>query len=135
MEAGPALPPTPPPEQPRGPDASLPAGYPFRPEWEWTPAQVAEALAQGAVSLVDCRRPGEVATARIEGAKWIPMDETPERLAEFRALAQPVVVHCHHGVRSLRVAAFLREHGIPACSMAAGIAQWSAAVDPAVPRY
>lgn len=117
------------------PDASLPAGYPFRPEWEWTPAQVATALETGAVSLVDCRRPNELAVARIGASVWIPMDETPDRLAEFRALPQPVVIHCHHGVRSLRVAAFLREQGIPACSMAAGIDQWSLAVDPRVARY
>lgn len=120
---------------PHEPDASLPAGYPFRPEWEWTPAQVAQALKAGAVSLVDCRRPSELAVARIDGALWIPMDETPARVEEFRALAQPVVVHCHHGVRSLRVAAFLREQGIPACSMAAGIDQWSLAVDAKVARY
>lgn len=119
----------------RAPDASLPAGYPFRPQWEWTPAQVAAALKEARVSLVDCRRPPEVATAKIEGATWIPMDETPARLEEFRALPQPVVIHCHHGVRSLRVAAFLRENGIHADSMAAGIDQWSLAVDGRVARY
>lgn len=119
----------------RDADASLPAGYPFRPGWEWTPAQVAAALKAGEISLVDCRRSAELAVARIAGAVWIPMEETPARLAEFRALPRPVVVHCHHGVRSLRVAAFLRENGIPADSMAAGIDQWSCAVDPQVARY
>jgi rhodanese-related sulfurtransferase len=119
----------------RAPDASLPAGYPFRPEWEWTPAEVAAALAEKRVTLVDCRRPPELAAAKIAGALWIPMDETPARLEEFRALPQPLVIHCHHGVRSLRVAAFLRENGIPADSLAAGIDQWSLAVDPGVPRY
>ena len=126
---------TPPPAGVRAPDASLPAGYPFLPEWEWTPAQVAAALAEKRVTLVDCRRAPELAAAQIEGARWIPMDETPARLAEFRALPQPLVIHCHHGVRSLRVAAFLRENGVPADSLAAGIDQWSLAVDPGVPRY
>lgn len=120
---------------PRDADASLPAGYPFRPGWEWTPAQVAAALKTGGISLVDCRRPPELALAKIEGATWIPMEETPARLAEFRALKQPVVIHCHHGVRSLRVAQFLRENGIAADSMAAGIDQWSLAVDAGVARY
>ncbi len=119
----------------RAPDASLPAGYPFRPEWEWTPAQVAVALKAGRISLVDCRRPPELAEAKIAGATWIPMDETPDRLEEFRALPQPIVIHCHHGVRSLRVAAFLRENGIAADSMAAGIDRWSLAVDGGVGRY
>ena len=117
------------------PDSSVPETYPFRPEWEWTPAQVALALKQKEVSLVDCRRLPELAVAKIEGASWIPMDETEARLADFRALAQPVVIHCHHGVRSLRVAAFLRENGIQAWSMAGGIDQWSLAVDAQVARY
>ena len=117
------------------PDSSVPESYPFRPEWEWTPAQVALGLAQNELSLVDCRRPPELAVAKIAGASWIPMDETPARLDEFKALAQPIVIHCHHGVRSLRVAAFLRENGIPAWSMAGGIDQWSLAVDAQVARY
>jgi rhodanese-related sulfurtransferase len=59
------------------------------------------------------------------------------RLAELEAWRdKPIVVHCHHGVRSLRVAKFLREKGFAhAQSMKGGIDAWSVEVDPAVPRY
>ena len=48
----------------------------------------------------------------------------------------PLVVLCHHGVRSYRVVCWLREQGLTACqSMAGGIERWSAEVDPKVPTY
>jgi rhodanese-related sulfurtransferase len=47
-----------------------------------------------------------------------------------------IVVHCHHGGRSLRVANWLRGQGFEqAQSMAGGIDAWSTEIDPAVPRY
>ncbi|MEO1129948.1 MAG: rhodanese-like domain-containing protein [Planctomycetota bacterium] len=47
-----------------------------------------------------------------------------------------VVVMCHHGIRSLSVAAVLRSIGFEeAYSMAGGIDRWSMEIDQAVPRY
>lgn len=87
--------------------------------------------------LLDCRTPEEHATARIAGAILVPMQELPERLAELEAFRQAtVVVHCHHGMRSLRVARWLRDQGFSrAVSMRGGIEAWSLEIDPAVPRY
>jgi rhodanese-related sulfurtransferase len=87
--------------------------------------------------LLDCRTADEHATARIEGSVLIPMQEISGRLAELEAWRdKPIVVHCHHGMRSLRVAKWLREQGFPlAQSMQGGIDAWSTDVDPAVPRY
>jgi rhodanese-related sulfurtransferase len=87
--------------------------------------------------LLDCREPDEHAITRIEGAVLIPMRTIPERLAELEPhRTSRIVVHCHHGVRSLRVARFLRERGFAAAqSMAGGIDAWSLEVDPATPRY
>jgi rhodanese-related sulfurtransferase len=89
------------------------------------------------VLLLDCREPDEHATARIEGARLIPMRDIPERLAELEPWrSKPIVVHCHHGMRSLRVAQFLRDNGFDrAQSMRGGIEAWSLEVDPGVPRY
>ena len=89
------------------------------------------------VLLLDCREPDEHAIARIDAARLIPMRVIPERLAELEAHRESrVIVHCHHGVRSLRVARFLRERGFSrAQSMTGGIEAWSTAIDPAVPRY
>jgi adenylyltransferase/sulfurtransferase len=87
--------------------------------------------------LLDCRTAEEHAIARIEGALLIPMQEIAERLAEFEAWRdKPIIVHCHHGVRSLRVTHFLRDKGFSqAQSMKGGIDAWSVEVDPSVPRY
>ena len=48
----------------------------------------------------------------------------------------PIVVLCHHGMRSLQVVGWLREQGVENCtSMAGGIDRWSLEIDPKVPRY
>jgi len=98
-----------------------------------------QALLAGGESflLLDCREPDEHAIARIGGAVLIPMQTIPERLAELEPhRASRIVVHCHHGVRSLRVTRFLRERGFTSAqSMAGGIEAWSREIDPAVPRY
>jgi len=87
--------------------------------------------------LLDCRTPDEHAVARIAGAVLIPMQELPDRVAELDAHRdRPIIVHCHHGMRSLRVTRWLRERGFPAAqSMAGGIDAWSTEIDPAVPKY
>ncbi|HZZ72722.1 MAG TPA: rhodanese-like domain-containing protein [Pirellulales bacterium] len=93
--------------------------------------------AGGDFFLLDCREPDEYQAAKIEGATLVPMSELPARLRELDFHKQgQVVVHCHHGGRSLRVARWLREQGFPdAQSMAGGIDQWSLEIDSSVPRY
>jgi rhodanese-related sulfurtransferase len=87
--------------------------------------------------LLDCRTPEEYSIAKIDGAVLIPMQEIAERLAELEPWRdKPIIVHCHHGVRSLRVTHWLREKGFHlAQSMTGGIEAWSLEVDPSVPRY
>ncbi len=87
--------------------------------------------------LIDCRESDERAVCQIANSVLIPMNETPQRLAELeRYRDRPIVVHCHGGVRSLRVTHFLREQGFNHTqSMAGGIDAWSVFVDNSVPRY
>jgi len=87
--------------------------------------------------LLDCRTPEEHATAKIAGSMLLPMQELPARVSEIAAWKeQPIIVHCHRGMRSLRVAEWLREQGFSlAQSMQGGIDAWSTDVDPTVPRY
>lgn len=94
-------------------------------------------MRDGQALLLDCRQPEEYATAKIEGALLIPMSELPQRLSELEQHRERrVIVHCHHGGRSLRVANWLREQGFAqAQSMAGGIDEWSREIDPSVPRY
>ncbi|HEX5103279.1 MAG TPA: rhodanese-like domain-containing protein [Pirellulaceae bacterium] len=88
-------------------------------------------------TLLDCREPDEVATAKIAGSMHIPMREIPSRLAELEAAKDGlIVVHCHHGGRSLRVTHFLRQQGFAGVqNLSGGIDAWSQQIDPRVPRY
>lgn len=89
------------------------------------------------ILLIDCREVSEHDHCRIEGSQLIPMNETPTRISEIAAsAAKSVVVHCHHGGRSLQVVNWLRANGIPhAQNMTGGIDAWSCEIDSAVPRY
>ncbi len=100
------------------------------------PADARDRVAAGAL-LLDCRNTDEWQHCRIEGARLIPLDELPERLAELGPADpnRPIVVYCHAGVRSLHAAKFLRSHGHGASSMSGGIDRWSLQIDPTVPRY
>jgi rhodanese-related sulfurtransferase len=88
--------------------------------------------------LIDVREPNEFAISKIENATLVPMRSVPSELQDLEAKAAtgPVILFCHHGVRSLHVVYWLREQGLENCaSMSGGIDAWSATVDPSVPRY
>jgi adenylyltransferase/sulfurtransferase len=86
------------------------------------------------VQLIDVRQPWEAAIAVLPGSRLIPLRELPDRLDELDPRRE-VVTYCHAGVRSADAAAFLRERGFRARSLAGGIDAWSRVVDPDVPRY
>jgi rhodanese-related sulfurtransferase len=82
------------------------------------------------------READEHRIARIEGAELIPMREIPQSLPSLDGGDLPLVVYCHHGVRSLNVVSWLRQQGVEDCvSLAGGIERWSLEIDPSVPRY
>lgn len=85
--------------------------------------------------LLDIREPWELELARLDGAVHIPMGEIPGRLGELDR-DRPVVVMCHHGVRSRQVAMFLEQSGFArVLNLAGGIDAWSMEVDPDVASY
>jgi rhodanese-related sulfurtransferase len=87
--------------------------------------------------LLDVRQPEEFAVASIAGSVLIPMGELRERIDELAAhQEQRIVVHCHHGGRSMQVTEALRSHGFEKVqNMAGGIDAWSLEIDDSVPRY
>jgi rhodanese-related sulfurtransferase len=101
-----------------------------------TPREANELLARGGkIMFVDVREKWEYDTSRIEGATLIPLRDVPANLARFEE-ASEIVLFCHHGMRSLDAAAWLRSQGVEgARSMAGGIDRWAVEVDPRVPRY
>jgi rhodanese-related sulfurtransferase len=105
---------------------------------EISPAAVKAMLDDGKdFLLLDCRETDEHAKVHIRQAKLLPMTEIANRLSEIDSHRDGrIVVHCHHGGRSLRVANFLRAQGFSqAQSMAGGIDQWAVEIDPSLPRY
>jgi len=89
----------------------------------------------GDVLLIDVREPSEVETCRIAGAENIPMRQIPDQLGTLPK-DKHLLIHCHHGGRSLRVTQYLRANGYDAVSnVAGGIDAWSLVIDPTVPRY
>ncbi len=104
---------------------------------EISPAELSRRLENGEhLRLIDVREPEEHAISRIDSARLIPMRAIPGHLAELDDDGPPIVVICHHGVRSLSVVDWLRRQGIENCqSLAGGIDLWSVAVDPSIPRY
>lgn len=106
---------------------------------EITPRAVKRRMDEGErLLLLDVREPYEQQRAAIDGAELIPMHRVPANLPHIENLAggAAVVVFCHHGIRSLQAANWLRKQGVGNCqSMAGGIDRWSAEVDPTVVRY
>lgn len=88
--------------------------------------------------MIDVREPEEYATARIDGARLIPMQEIPVEIRKLEGLAGQgeLLLLCHHGVRSLQATQWLREQGLENCySVSGGIDRWSCEIDSKIPRY
>jgi len=98
--------------------------------------EVNERIARGdKLLLVDVREQWEYDLCRIPGAKLIPLGTIPANLNAFLD-ADEVICYCHHGMRSLDAASWLRQQGVESAkSMAGGIECWSVEIDPSVPRY
>ena len=105
-----------------------------------TPAQIAD-WAKGQAQrpiLLDVREGWEVQTASAKtdalDLVHMPMQTIPARLDELDK-SRPIACLCHHGGRSMQVAAFLQQHGFQVVNVSGGIHAWSAQVDPTIPVY
>jgi rhodanese-related sulfurtransferase len=105
------------------------------------PEITAEVFAQqrlepAAPLLLDVREPWEYTLASIPGSLLMPMGDVPSRAHQELDPDQPIVVLCHHGMRSLSVTMWLREQGFEHVqSLAGGIDRWSRVIEPSIPRY
>ncbi len=85
--------------------------------------------------LLDVREPWEYQTCRIESSLLMPMASVPARQEELDP-ERPVVCICHHGARSMQVAAFLERAGFEqVINLTGGIHGWALQVDPTMPTY
>ncbi len=95
--------------------------------------------AQGPAVVLDVREAWELQTASVKTENFaflhIPMNLIPGKLSELDP-GRPIACLCHHGGRSMQVAAFLAQQGFThVANVAGGIHAWSAQVDPSVPQY
>jgi len=85
--------------------------------------------------LLDVRENWEFETCRIEGSTQIPMNLIPIRVSELEDDCEIVCV-CHHGARSMQVAAFLEHNGFSnVTNLTGGVHAWAVQVDPSMPKY
>lgn len=88
------------------------------------------------IQLLDVREPMEFDYCQLAGSHLLPLGELPRRADEVRREG-PVVLICHHGVRSMQALAYLQQrHGRQnLLNLKGGIDAWSRLVDPAVAIY
>jgi rhodanese-related sulfurtransferase len=85
--------------------------------------------------LLDVRENWEFETCHIAGSTQIPMHLIPIRVGEIDDDADIVCV-CHHGARSMQVAAFLERNGFSkVTNLTGGIHAWAVQVDSSMAKY
>ena len=90
---------------------------------------------RGKPFLLDVRENWEFETCHIAGSTLMPMQTIPARIDDLDEDAAIVCI-CHHGARSLNVAAFLEHHGFSKVSnLTGGIHAWAVQVDSSMPKY
>jgi rhodanese-related sulfurtransferase len=101
-------------------------------ESDYTPADVADLLAQGDLQLIDVRTPPEHDAGRIDGDRLI---ELVELVAQAGTIDRdrPVVFYCLSGSRSAMATEAFAQAGFDAHNMAGGMLAWEAAGLPMVP--
>ncbi|SHI66877.1 Rhodanese-related sulfurtransferase [Hymenobacter daecheongensis DSM 21074] len=102
-----------------------------------TPEDLHARLQRGeTLQLIDVREPEEYEYCRIEGSQLISLGDIPGRADELPT-DRPVVLICHHGVRSGQALAYLQHrHGLTnLLNLRGGIHAWSVRVDPTVAVY
>lgn len=101
-----------------------------------TPQQLVDFLTEHTDAiLLDVREDNEIALCALPKHQHIPMNLIPIRYNEL-ADDVPIVVYCHHGVRSLNVARYLEHVGFEQLyNLHGGIDAWAQLIDPTMLRY
>ena len=86
-------------------------------------------------TVLDVREPAEIAICSIPDSIEIPLQRVPQHLGDLPR-DHPLIVLCHHGMRSGMVTEFLRKNGFEnAHNLAGGIDEWARRIAPEMPRY
>ena len=102
-------------------------------EFEITPGDYA--ARRDEYRLIDVRDAHEFEISRIPGAELMPLGQLHKHLGELDS-AEPVVLHCKSGIRSMQAVELLQGAGFrKVWSMAGGINQYARDIDPSIPTY
>jgi rhodanese-related sulfurtransferase len=87
------------------------------------------------LTILDVREPWEVAICAIAGSVNVPLSTLPQTLNRLPEQG-PLVVLCHHGMRSMQAVAWLRQNGFEnATNLQGGIDAWARQVDTSMATY
>lgn len=97
---------------------------------------VSKMLNDESVLFVDVRETWEFELCKLSNRAVLLNEKTMPLVFEQGLHAKAVVVYCHHGVRSLNAALYMRQNGLPnAVSLKGGIDRYAQSVDSSIPRY
>lgn len=99
---------------------------------DYTPQQVSELHARGAIQLIDVRQPHEHQAGRIAGGRLIELGRLGAEAASIDR-DRPVVFYCRSGGRSAMATDAFAQAGYDAHNMAGGLLAWDAAGLPLEP--
>ena len=99
---------------------------------DYSPQQVSELLAQGAIQLIDVRESHEHEAGRIAGGRLIELAQLSGQAASIDA-ETPVVFYCRSGGRSAMATEAFAQAGYDAHNMTGGLLAWEAAGLPMEP--
>jgi rhodanese-related sulfurtransferase len=85
--------------------------------------------------VLDVRERWEADICALPGSVNVPLSTLPQNLARLPPDC-PLVVLCHHGMRSMQATVWLRGKGFAnAVNLRGGIDAWARRVDPAIATY
>ena len=87
------------------------------------------------LQVLDVREEWEHAVFAFDDTLAVPLAELPARFGSLPR-GRPLVVVCHHGIRSAQATAWLRHKGVhEAVNLQGGIDAWAREIDPHMATY
>lgn len=104
---------------------------------ELSPQAFVELSKKEELCLIDVREDFELDICKIQGAKHIKMGDIPANLEQIPK-DKKVVLLCHHGIRSKKIASYLLSQAFDAdkiFNLTGGIHAYSQEIDPSLKLY
>lgn len=92
---------------------------------------------EAAFRLIDVREQEEFDICKLEQAELLPLSNFAETaLKRLAGEKRPIILYCHHGMRSANATQWLMQKGfLNVINLTGGIDAWALTVEPEMPRY